>query len=67
MILVGQLWSNRQTVFFLLVDPTDKNYGDLEKVDLKAPCFARHLHQVWKKLQITVCIWVDIRLAQKEG
>ena len=62
----GQHVSNRQTVFFLLVDPMDKEHKDLEKIDLGAPRFARYMHEAWKKHQNTVD-WVDIRLAQKKG
>ena len=31
----GQNLSNRQTVFFLLVDPMDKNHKDPDTIDLK--------------------------------
>ena len=30
----GQNLSSRQTVFFLLVDPMDKNHGDLDTINL---------------------------------
>ena len=58
--------SKRQTVFFLPVDPMDKEHKDLETIDLGAPRFARYMHKVWKKHQNTV-YWVDIKLAQKKG
>ena len=58
--------SNRQTVFFLLVDPMDKNHKDLDTIDLEAPRLARYMHKAWKKHQNTV-YWVHIKLAQKEG
>ena len=50
--------SNRQTVFFLLVDP--------DTIDLEAPRLAQHMHKAWKKHQNTV-YWVDINLALKKG
>ena len=62
----GQKLSNRQTVFFLPVDPVDKEHKDPETIDLKAPCLARYMHKAWKKYQNTV-YWVDIKLAQKKG
>ena len=58
--------SKRQTVFFLHVDPRDKNHKDPEKIDLKAPRLARYMHEAWKKHQNTV-YWVGIKLAQKTG
>ena len=66
LILGGQILSNRQTVFFLLVDPMDKEHKDLEKIDLGAPRRAQYLHKAWKKHQNTL-YWVDINLAQKKG
>ena len=45
----GQNLSNRQTVFFLLVDPMDKEHNDPEKIDLKAPRLAQYMHKAWKK------------------
>ena len=62
----GQHLSNRQTVFFLPVVPMDKEHKDPEKIDLKAPRFARYMHKAWKKHQNTV-YWVDIKFAQKKG
>ena len=62
----GQNLSNRQTVFFLLVDPMDKEHKDLDTIDLKAPRFAQYMHKTWKKHQNTVC-WVDINFALKKG
>ena len=62
----GQHLSNRQTVFFLPVDPMDKNQKDPDKIDLEAPCLAQYMHRAWKKHQNTVC-WVDINFAQKKG
>ena len=65
LILGGQILSNRQTVFFLPVDPMDKNHTDPETIDLKAPHHAQYMHKAWKKHQNTV-YWVDINLAQKK-
>ena len=45
------LSKERQTVFFLHVNPMDKEHKDPETVDLKAPSFARHMHKAWKKHQ----------------
>ena len=33
----------RQTVFFLLVDPMDKTYKDLDVIDLSVPSHAQYL------------------------
>ena len=62
----GQILNNRQTVFFLPVDPMDKEHKDPEKIDLKAPRLARYMHKAWKKHHNTE-YWVDIKLAQKKG
>ena len=40
----GQHLSNRKTVFFLLVDPMDKEHKDPEKIDLGAPRRAQYMH-----------------------
>ena len=40
----GQILSKRPTVFFLPVNPTNKEHKDPETVDLKAPRLARYLH-----------------------
>ena len=58
--------NNRQTVFFLLVDPMDKTRKDPEMIDLEAPSLAHYMHKAWKKHQNTVYS-VDIKLAQKKG
>ena len=62
----GQNLSNRQTVFFLLVDPMDKNHKDPDTIDLNEPRHAQYMHKAWKKHQNTV-YWVDINLALKKG
>ena len=62
----GQNLSNRQTVFFLLVDPVDKEHKDPDTIDLEAPRHAQYMHKAWKKHQNMV-YWVDIKLAQKKG
>ena len=62
----GQSLSNRQTVFFLPVDPMDKNHKDLDTIDLRAPRHAQYMHKGWKKHQNTV-YWIDINLALKKG
>ena len=58
----GQNLSNRQTVFFLLVDPMNKEHKDPDVINLDAPRFAWYKQKVWKKHQNTV-YWVDIKLA----
>ena len=62
----GQNLSKRQTVFFLPVNPMDKEHKDPETIDLEAPRLARYMHTAWKKHQNTV-YWVDIKHAQKKG
>ena len=62
----GQSSSKRQTVFFLPVDPMDKEHKDPETIDLGAPRVAQYMHKAWKKHQNTV-YWVDIKLALKKG
>ena len=58
--------SKRQTVFFLPVNPMDKEHKDPRTIDFEAPRLARYMHTTWKKHQNTV-YWVDIKLAQKKG
>ena len=58
--------SGRQTVFFLPLDPMDKEHKDPEEIDLEAPRLALYMHTAWKKHQNTL-YWVDIKLAQKKG
>ena len=58
--------SNRQTVFFLPVDPMDKEHKDPDTIDLVARRLAQYIHKTWKKHQNTV-YWVDINLALKKG
>ena len=47
----GQKLSNRQTVFFLLVDPMDKTIG-YDTIDLEAPRHAQYMHKSWKQIKI---------------
>ena len=47
----GQILSNRQTAFFLPVDPMDKEHKDLDTIDLNAPRPAQYMHKAWKKHQ----------------
>ena len=56
--------SNRQTVFFLPVDPLDKEHKDPDTIDLEAPRLAQYMHKAWKKHQNTA-YWVDINFALK--
>ena len=62
----GQDSSRRQTVFFLPIDPRDKDHEDHEFFDFSVPRRARYTHSAWKKHQDAV-FWVDIDLAIKEG
>ena len=57
---------NRQTVFFLPVDPMNKKHKDPATIDLSEPRHAQYMHKAWKKHQNTV-FWVDINLALKRG
>ena len=58
----GQNSSKRQTVFFLPIDPRDKEHKDPENIDLNVPRRAQYLHSAWKKHQDAV-YWADIDLA----
>ena len=62
----GQNSSKRQTVFFLPVDPRDKEHKDPEKIDLSVPRHAQYLHNAWKRHQDAV-FWIDINLAIRKG
>ena len=62
----GQNSSKRQTVFFLPIDPRDKELKDPEKIDLNVPRRAHYLHNAWKKHQDAVYL-VDIDLAIRKG
>ena len=50
----GQSLSRRQTVFFLPVDPLDKNHKGPEHIDFSVPRRARYVHSAWKKHQDAV-------------
>ena len=58
--------SRRQTVFFLPIDPRDKDHEDPEHIDFSVPRRAQYLHSAWKKHQDAV-FWVDIDLAIRKG
>ena len=62
----GQSLSKRQTVFFLPVDPMDKNHEDPDTIDLEAPRLAWYKQKKWRRHQDTV-YWVDFKLAQQKG
>ena len=62
----GQNLNDRQTVFFLPVDPMDKNHKDPDTIDLNAPRHAQYLHNAWKRHQDAV-YWVDIDLTLRKG
>ena len=58
----GQNSSKTQTVFFLLVEPMDKNHKDPDTIDLNVPRRTQYLHNAWKRHQDAV-YWVDINLS----
>ena len=62
----GQNLSSRRRVFFLSVDPMDKEHKDPDTIDFGAPRHAQYMQKACKRHQITV-YWVDINLAQKKG
>ena len=63
----GQNSSKRQTVlFFLPIDPRDKDHKDPEYIDFSLPRRAQYMHSAWKKHQDAV-FWVDINLAIQKG
>ena len=66
LILGGQDSSRRQTVFFLPIDPRDKDHQDPEHIDFSVPRRAQYLHSAWKKHRDAV-FWVDIDLAIRKG
>ena len=57
--------SERQTVLFTVVNPTNKDHRDPHKLDLTKPRLASHKQKKWKRHQDTV-YWVDIQLAQQK-
>ena len=62
----GQDSSRRQTVFFLPIDPRNKEHQDPEHIDFSVPRRAQYLHSAWKKHEDAV-FWVDIDLAIRKG
>ena len=62
----GQKLNNKQTVFFLLVDPMDKNHKDPDTIDLNEPRHAQYMHKAWKRHQNAV-YWVDINIPLRKG
>ena len=66
MIPGGQDSSRRQTVFFLPIDPRDKDHQDPEHIDFSVPRRAQYLHSAWTKHQDAE-FWVDIDLAIRKG
>ena len=56
----GQDLSRRQTVFFLPIDPRDKDHKDPEFIDFSVPRRAQYVYSAWKGHQDAV-FWVDIR------
>ena len=66
LILGGQNSSKRQTVFFLPIDPRDKEHKNPSHIDFSVPRRAQYLHSAWRKHQDAV-FWVDIDLAIRKG
>ena len=62
----GQSLSNRQTVFFLLVDPVDKNHKDPDTIDLTVPRRAQYMHKAWKRLKTQDIGSTSILLLRKD-
>ena len=62
----GQDLSRRQTVFFLPIDPRDKDHEDPEHIDFSVQRREKYVHSAWKKHQDAV-FWVDINFAIKGG
>ena len=58
--------SRRQTVFFLPIDPRDKDHKDPEHIDFSVPRRAQYVHSAWKRHEDAV-FWVDIDLAIEKG
>ena len=52
-------------MFFLLVDPMDKNHKDPDTIDLSVPRHAQYMHKAWKRHQDAV-YWVDINSCYEE-
>ena len=50
----GQDSSKKQTVFFLPIDPRDKEHQDPAQIDFSVPRRAQYLHSAWKKHQDAV-------------
>ena len=63
LVLGGQNLSRRQTVFFLPIDPRDKNHKDPKYIEFSVPRRAKYVHNAWKKHQDAV-FWVDIDLVR---
>ena len=62
----GQILSKgRHTVFFMAVNPMNKEHKDPYEIDLDAPRLAWY-KQKWIRQKDTV-FWVDIQLAQQKG
>ena len=66
LIFGGQNLNDRQTAFFLLVDPMDKSQRDPDTIDSNAPRHAQYMHKAWKRHQNAV-YWFDINLAIEKG
>ena len=58
--------SRRQTIFFLPIDPRDKDHEDPEHIDFSVPRRARYVHSAWKK-HLDAVFWIDIDLTITKG
>ena len=65
LILGGQDSRRRQTVFFLPIDPREKDHEDPEHIDFSVSRQAQYLHSAWKHQDAV--FWVDIDLAIRKG
>ena len=56
--------SNRQTVFFLLIDPRDKGHQDLARIDFNEPRRVQYLHSaiIFQGILPAYCIPKVVRL-----
>ena len=62
----GQNSGKRHTVFFLLVNPMNKEHKDPNEIDLNAPRLAWYKQKKWKRHQDAE-YWVEKQLAQQKG
>ena len=64
LILGSQDSSRKQTVFFLPIDPRDKDHEYPESIGFSVPRRARYVHSAWKHQD---AVWVDNDFAITKG